>query len=53
MNNSFLGWCANYEDRCAEAYSEICKNPDKYHQILNKYELTERDVPYPTQKFAF
>ena len=53
MENSFLGWCANYEDRCAEAYSEISKCPDDYYKILKKYELTEFDIPFPMQKFAF
>ena len=52
MNNNFLGWIANYEDRCAEAYKEISKNPSQYQKILEKYELTESDIPNP-QNFAF
>ena len=50
---NFWGWVNNYEERCAEAYREVCHNPEKYHQILRKYELTESDVPYPTSTFAF
>lgn len=50
---NFWGWVNNYEERCAEAYREVCRNPEKYHQILRKYELTESDVPYPTSTFAF
>lgn len=53
LDNMMLGWIANYEERCAEAYREVCRYPDRYHQILYKYELTESDVPNPNQKFAF
>lgn len=53
MDNNFLGWISNYEDRCANAYIEISKNPEQYKKILEKYELTEADIPKPQITFAF
>ena len=50
---NFWGWVNNYEERCAEAYNEACRNPENYYQILRKYELTESDIPYPARTFAF